>query len=380
MQHVVVIGGSMAGLAAAEAIVAAAACRVSVVESTGRPGGVIATARRDGWLVERSADSFLAVRPEGMELAHRLGLAAELVGVDPRVRRALIWHAGRAVPAPTGFRLLAPGRVDGILGTPRLSPAGRLRLLAEPFIPTRDPAATDESLESFALRRLGRQAFERLVQPLAAGIWTADPARLSMAAACPDFFAMERTHGSLWAGERARLRQAGAGPAAAGARYGQFVTLADGMEVLPRRLAAVLADRRVAFITAAAGPLARDASGRWLIPLVAAGTALPPLADCGTSLSEQDVRNADRRPSGQRPWRALSTDSWRPMRSSSRCRRRWRRVSSARSMPPLPPIWRRSNTPARRSCRSAFHATASRILSTRRAWWCPGPQGGGRWR
>ena len=99
---------------------------------------------------------------------------------------------------------------------------------------------------------------------------------------------------SLWAGERARLRQAGAGPAAAGARYGQFVTLADGMEVLPRRLAAVLADRGVAFITAAAGPLARDASGRWLIPLVAAGTALPPLADCGTSLSEQDVRNADR--------------------------------------------------------------------------------------
>jgi len=276
MQHVVVIGGGMAGLAAAEALVAAA-CRVSVIESSGRPGGVIATVRRDGWLVERSADNFLAVRPEGMDLVHRLGLAAELVGVDPRVRRALIWHAGRAVPAPTGFRLLAPGRADGILRTPLLSPAGRLRLLAEPFIPARDPAVTDESLQSFALRRLGRQAFERLVQPLAAGIWTADPARLSMAAACPDFFAMERTHGSLWAGERARLRQAGAGPVAAGARYGQFVTLADGLEVLPRRLAEVLADRGVAFITAAAGPLARDASGRWLIPLVAAGTSLPPL-------------------------------------------------------------------------------------------------------
>jgi oxygen-dependent protoporphyrinogen oxidase len=277
MRHVVVIGGGMAGLAAAEAVVTAASCRVSVVESTGRPGGVIATVRHDGWLVERSADSFLAVRPEGVDLVNRLGLATELVGVDPRVRRALIWHAGRAVPAPTGFRLLAPGRADGILGTPLLSPAGRLRLLAEPFVPARDPAATDESLESFARRRLGRQAFERLVQPLAAGIWTADPARLSMAAACPDFFAMERTHGSLWAGERARLRQAGAGPAAAGARYGQFVTLAAGMEAVPRRLAAVLADRGVAFITAAAGPLAHDASGRWLVPLAAAGAALPPL-------------------------------------------------------------------------------------------------------
>jgi oxygen-dependent protoporphyrinogen oxidase len=117
------------------------------------------------------------------------------------------------------------------------------------------------------------------VQPLAAGIWTADPARLSMAAACPDFFAMERTHGSLWAGERARLRQAGAGPAAAGARYGQFVTLAGGMETLPRRFAAALAERGVTFVHAAAGPLARDGSGRWQVPLLAAGPAAPLAAD-----------------------------------------------------------------------------------------------------
>lgn len=279
MQHVVVIGGGLAGLAAAEAILTAPSCRVTVVESTGRPGGVIATVQRDGWLVERSADSFLAVRPEGVALVERLGLAGQLVGVDPRVRRALIWHAGRAVPAPTGFRLLAPGRADGILGTPLLSPLGRLRLLAEPFIPARGASAGDESLESFALRRLGRQAFERLVQPLAAGIWTADPARLSMAAACPDFFAMERTHGSLWAGERARLRQAGAGPAAAGARYGQFVTLAGGMETLPRRFAAALAERGATFVHAAAGPLARDAAGRWQVPLLATGPATPLAAD-----------------------------------------------------------------------------------------------------
>jgi oxygen-dependent protoporphyrinogen oxidase len=97
-----------------------------------------------------------------------------------------------------------------------------------------------------------------------------------MAAACPDFFAMEQTHGSLWAGERARLRQAGGGPAA-GARYGQFVTLAGGMETLPRRLAAGLVERGATFIHAAAGPLARDACGRWQVPLVAAGAAVPPL-------------------------------------------------------------------------------------------------------
>ena len=269
-QHVVVIGGGLAGLAAAEAVVAAASGRrVTIVEAAGRPGGVIATVRRDGWLIERSADSFLAARPEGLDLVRRLGLAGDLVGIDPRVRRALVWHRGRAVAVPTGFRLIAPGRVRGILATPLLSPAGKLRLLAERYVPPR-AAAGDESLESFAVRRLGRQAFERLVQPLAAGIWTADPTRLSMAAACPDFLAMERLHGSLWAGERARLREVGPGPVATGARYGQFVTLADGMETLPRRLAAVLVGRGVAFVTATAGPLARGDDGRWRVPLAGA--------------------------------------------------------------------------------------------------------------
>lgn len=293
MEHVVVIGGGLAGLAAAEALAAAATVRrVSLVEASGRPGGVIATFRGDGWLVERSADSFLAARPEGMELVARLGLGPQLVGIEPAVRRALIWHGGRAVAAPAGFRLIAPGRVDGILTTPLLSLGGRLRVLAERCVPPRRSPPDDESLASFAGRRLGRQAFERLVQPLAAGIWTADPQRLSMAAACPDFLAMERTYGSLWAGERARLRQAPAG-AAAGARYGQFVTLATGMETLPARLAAALADRGVAFVPAVAGAIARDAAGRWRIPLAAAAP-LPDLAECGTRPSEQDARHAER--------------------------------------------------------------------------------------
>lgn len=277
MEHVVVIGAGLAGLAAAEAIATTVrGCRVTIVEATGRAGGVIATVRRDGWLVERSADNFLAARPEGVALVERLGLASELVGVDPGVRRALIWHRGRGVPAPVGFRLIAPGRVAGILTAPLLSPAGRLRVLAERWVPPRGRASTDESLESFAVRRLGREAFERLVQPLAAGIWTADPARLSMAAACPEFFAMERDRGSLWAGERARVRATGGGPAA-GARYGQFVTLAGGMEELPRRFAAALAERGVAFVPAAAGPLARSAGGRWRIPV--AGSPQPLEAD-----------------------------------------------------------------------------------------------------
>jgi oxygen-dependent protoporphyrinogen oxidase len=266
--RIVVIGGGMAGLAAAEEAVACASAagqtpEILLVETAGRVGGVLSTVRRDGWLIERSADNFLAARPEALQLVERLGLQDQLVGVDPRVRRALVWHDGRAVPAPRGFRLLAPGQVGPILSTPLLSPVGRLRLLAERFVPPRQSQA-DESLESFVVRRLGREAFERLVQPLAAGIWTADPARLSMAAACGEFLAMEREQGSLWAGERRRT-QASAASAASGARYGQFLTLASGMQTLPERLAERLRDRGVHFVDATAAAVERRAVGGWRI-------------------------------------------------------------------------------------------------------------------
>ena len=282
----------MAGLAAAEALLneppkdAGAGHdgtrRVTLIEPSGRVGGVMETVRRDGWLIERSADSFLAARPEAVALVERVGLAGELIGVDPRVRRALILHHGRTQAVPPGFRLIAPGLMKGILTTPLLSPLGRLRLLYERFVPVRDRSVTDESLEQFAVRRLGREAFEQLVQPLAAGIWTADPARLSMAAACPEFFAMEIRDGSLWAGEQKRGRAAAGAPQAVGARYGQFLTLASGMETLPRRLADQLAARGVQFITASATGVWQRPDHGWDVSLRklgvdadAAATSLP---------------------------------------------------------------------------------------------------------
>lgn len=266
LQDLVVIGGGLAGLAAAEeAMRMVPGLGVTIVEPSGRVGGVIESVRRDGWLVERSADSFLAARPQGMQLVERLGLADELIGIAPPVRRALILQRGRLLPVPTAFRLMAPGRAQSILTTPLLSIGGRLRLLCEPLVPR--GAGSDESLEHFAVRRLGREAFDRLVQPLVAGIWTADPAKLSMAAACPEFLEMEQRHGSLAAGERARRRAAPQAPDATGARYGQFVSLASGMESLPRRLWAELEKAGVRLVHGRATAIARSAAGRWSVSL-----------------------------------------------------------------------------------------------------------------
>ena len=266
----IVVGAGLAGLIAAEALACPPSGRqaadVTLIDQAPRAGGVIGTVRRDGWLVECSADSFLATRPEGMALVLRLGLSDELLPIAPGVRRALIFRGGRTLPVPAGFRLLAPGRIDSIIGSELLSPAGKWRVLLERLIPPRarsTPPVEDESLESFAVRRLGREAFERIVQPLVAGIWTADPARLSMAAACPEFWEMEVRHGSLSAGERARLRQGDAGSEASGARYGQFVTLASGMETLVARLAARLETAGVRRIVGTAQTLERQGNDGW---------------------------------------------------------------------------------------------------------------------
>ena len=299
IDRVVVIGGGLAGLAAAEELLRGGGQReVTIVEAGDRPGGVVASVRHDGWLTERSADSFLAARPEGIQLIERLGLADELVGIQPAVRRALILHEGQLVPVPAGFRLLAPGQVWSLLTTPLLSLPGKLRLFCEPLV--RRGHGDDESLEQFAVRRLGREAFERLVQPLVSGIWTADPARLSMAAACPDFLAMERHDGSLFAGELARLRFAPRGQAASGARYGQFVSLASGMETLPRRLAEHVQSRGGRFVQGRALAVRRHAAcwqveieGQTALTAEAVIVAVPAPA-AATLLHEADARLAAR--------------------------------------------------------------------------------------
>ena len=228
----VVIGSGLAGLAAADVMVNAG-WQTTLIDAAGRAGGVIETIREDGWLIERSADSFLTTRPEALETAVQLGLEDQILPLQATARRALVLGRGKLHAVPAGFRLMVPGQLTSLLRSPLLSPLGKLRVACERFVPA--SKASDESLEAFAVRRLGREAFERLVQPLCSGIWTANPAKLSMAAALPDFLAMEKQFGSLRAGEKKRLVTADRREAAAGARYGHFVTLATGLDTLATR-------------------------------------------------------------------------------------------------------------------------------------------------
>jgi oxygen-dependent protoporphyrinogen oxidase len=234
-RRIAIIGGGISGLAAAHRLKELEpAAEVVLFEASGRVGGVLQTLRRDGWLIERSADMFTTREPWALDLCRRVGIADELIETDARYRRAFVVRRGQLIPVPEGFTLMSPARVWPIVKTPILSPLGKLRMAWEYFTPAKRDDA-DESLESFVVRRFGREAFDRLIQPLIGGIYTADPTKLSMAATLPQFVEMERRYGSLIRGMRARGQESGSG-----ARYGQFLAPRDGMQQLVDALASRL--------------------------------------------------------------------------------------------------------------------------------------------
>jgi oxygen-dependent protoporphyrinogen oxidase len=230
-RRVAVVGGGISGLAAAYHFLAPPnATEVSVFEAGPRAGGIIATHREDGFVLEEGPDSFLTEKPETLALIRRLGLEDRLQATRPEYRRSFVVRHGRLVPTPAGFSLLAPARLGPVFASPLFSPLGKLRMALEPLVPAlranRDPDF-DESLASFVTRRFGRETLDRIAQPMVGGIYGADPAELSLAATFPRFLALEREHGSVIRGlARDKTHDA------SGARYGLFAALEGGMGTL----------------------------------------------------------------------------------------------------------------------------------------------------
>jgi oxygen-dependent protoporphyrinogen oxidase len=239
--RLVVIGAGVSGLAAAHRAVELGAERgvsldLTVIEARSRAGGTIATEHVDGFLVERGPDSFLSEKPWALALCRRLGLESRLVRTDDRFRKTFVLFYGRLHPLPDGFQLLAPTRFGPFLRSRLLSWPGKLRMGLDLVLP-RGAGGDDESLGDFVRRRLGREALERIAQPLVAGIYTADPDSLSLAATMPRFLEAERRERSvILALARAARRAPHTAEGTSGARWSLFVTLRDGMEALVRAL------------------------------------------------------------------------------------------------------------------------------------------------
>ncbi len=203
-----VVGAGISGLATAFRL-ARSGWRVAVVEAAGRVGGAMENWTDGPWRFE--------------------------------LKRRYLYKDGRLVPLPSG-----PG---SFLTTPLFSPAAKLRLLKEPWI-RRPPEGTEESIGDFVRRRLGQSFLDYVVGPFVSGVYAGDPERLSVRWAVPKIWRLEQEHGSLIRGAFARRK----GPAPGGA----MISFRDGLETLPRKLAAEIGDVRTGV---AAQRIVRTAGG-----------------------------------------------------------------------------------------------------------------------
>ena len=224
--RVAVVGAGIAGLTAAHRLSQRPAVDVVLYEASARVGGKIRTAEFAGRPVELGADAFLARGREVVALAEELGLSGELTA--PAATRARLWVRGRLRLLPAGLGLGVPARPLALAAGGILSIAGTLRAGLDLVLPA-TPVGPDTSVAELIERRFGREVLEHLVDPLLGGVYAGDPRRLGLAESMPDLYAAAR-RGSL-------LRSAARPPRARGPVFHSF---ADGLETLPRALAAAL--------------------------------------------------------------------------------------------------------------------------------------------
>lgn len=245
MARVVVIGGGVSGLAAAHRLKELnPTLNLTLLEASARLGGTLHTQHRDGFLLECGPDSFISEKPEAVALAKRLGIESRLIETNANHRRSFIVRNGRLRPVPEGFQLLAPSRIWPFITSDIFSLSGKARIAADLILPRKSSnGVADESLSSFVRRRLGREALERMAQPMVGGIYTADPETLSLRATLPRFLDMERDHRSVVLAmlRKARSQTRADQSGTSGARYGLFLSFDDGMEVLASALKDALA-------------------------------------------------------------------------------------------------------------------------------------------
>jgi oxygen-dependent protoporphyrinogen oxidase len=223
--RVVIVGGGISGLAAAWRLkLRRPEAAVIVLEAAARFGGKLVTEHRDGFIVEGAADGFLARKPPALDWARELGLDTELVLPRAEHRFSQVYWNGVLHPMPEGFSGLVPADPDALLKTTLLTPEGAARAAAEPAVPLRS-SGPEESIAAFFTRRFGTELFERLLEPLLAGIYAGDASRLSADAAFPQLTALERSGKPLMNGALST-----------GPRDPAFRSFVSGMAALPSAL------------------------------------------------------------------------------------------------------------------------------------------------
>lgn len=228
--HVVVVGGGIAGLAAAWYLrQGGEGVRVTVLDGARRVGGKLLATEVAGVSADAGAEAMLARRPEGKDLARMVGLGEELR--HPGTTQAAILSRGALRPMPKGHVMGVPSDLTSLAKSGILSPGGLARVPLDQILPA-TLVGTDVSVAAYIRARMGGEVVERLIEPLLGGVYAGQADRLSLDATMPRIAIAARSERSLLAATREIAAEApkDAGPV--------FTTLRRGMGSLPEAVAA----------------------------------------------------------------------------------------------------------------------------------------------
>lgn len=238
-KKVAIVGGGITGLAAAYYLHKDESNTVdfTLFEQSNRLGGKIQTVRRDGFVIERGPDSFVARKQSAAKLVTDIGLETELV--RNHAGQAYVLNNDRLYPIPGGSMMGIPTEITPFVKTNLFSPLGKARAAYDLVLPRQSKENEDQSLGHFFRRRLGNEVVENLIEPLLSGIYSSDIDRLSLMATFPQFYEVERKHRSLMLGMKktspqTKKRSKGE------AKPGAFLTLRSGLESLVKKIEELL--------------------------------------------------------------------------------------------------------------------------------------------
>ncbi len=260
MKRVLVVGGGVSGAAAAWTAQRVArehglAVDVQLFEREKAFGGKALSLSEGEWLFEAGPLGFMSNEPVLDELVAQADLHDQLLVSSAAASHRFVFCNGmvREVSAnPLRFA------ASGILGV-----GGLARLALEPLLP-RKSDDDDESVWSFAARRLGTQFADRLIHPMVLGVFAGDAKEISLPSAFPLMAELERDHGSLIRAQFARARQRRSGELAP--ERPTLCTFRDGIQTLPQAL--VKRGGFAARTDTAVSGLWRRNDGRWGVAIV----------------------------------------------------------------------------------------------------------------
>jgi oxygen-dependent protoporphyrinogen oxidase len=240
MTKLVIVGGGIAGLAAAYY-----ACKklpeveITLLESSDRWGGKITTDRvkfDDGqFIIEGGPDTFLATKPWGVTLCKELGLSDRLHGTNPNKKNTYVLNRNRLLPLPDGLAMMIPTNIEAILKTQLVSWFSKARMGLDFLLPAK-AVNGDEALGTFVSRRLGREAYENLIEPLMSGIYAGDGDALSLASTFPYLRDLEVKYGSLARGALVMRKQMSSNGKKVQGSRSAFLTPTTGLAEIVERL------------------------------------------------------------------------------------------------------------------------------------------------